>query len=172
MRKPNQIDVALAIETFAYRPDLGASCLAWKTSGSGRRGILAGSKYRDGRWMVILNGKRYPAHRIVWAIVKGEDPVGDIDHILGYEVGNHIENLRVVEVTGQNQQNRKLQVNNALGYAGVRMISNGRYRAVVYNRGKQKHIGYFDTPEEAHKAYLVVKAQLHDFFVPERLSGI
>jgi AP2 domain len=42
--------------------------------------------------------------------------------------------------------------NNQLGVRGV-CIHRGRFRAEIMTRGKQKHIGYFDSIESAASAY-------------------
>lgn len=42
---------------------------------------------------------------------------------------------------------------NPTGYIGVDLFRNGRYRAYIYAHGKTRHIGYFDTADEAAAAY-------------------
>ena len=41
--------------------------------------------------------------------------------------------------------------------------SSNSWRATITTMRKQKHIGCFKTPEEAHAAYLKVKRELHPF---------
>jgi hypothetical protein len=65
-----------------------------------------GCKKADG-YVVIrlpLTGSYWPAHRLAWKIVTGNDPVGVIDHINGVRDDNRIDNLRDVspEVNGTN----------------------------------------------------------------------
>lgn len=47
---------------------------------------------------------------------------------------------------------QKIHKNNKTGYKGVSKMKNGRYRAYIFLRGKQKHLGSFDTAEEANEA--------------------
>lgn len=104
----------------------------------------------------------YKLHRLIWLWHFGVIPEMHIDHIDGNPMNNRIENLR--EVTdAQNAQNQRVaRANNKLGVQGVYRVNN-RYRSVLTTDGKSKHIGYFDTPELAHKAYLDAKRQHHPF---------
>lgn len=165
--KPKSIDVEHIRTLLDYNPEVGGSCLVWKVSP--RYGIApgdrAGSLMNHGYWGVRVEGKTYLAHRLVWAIVKGEDPGCAIDHINGKEAGNHIENLRLAP-RGQsdNSQNSRLQKSNSTGYKGVhREKRGGKFVAQISKDKKRIWIGEFDTPEEAYAAYLEAKANLHTF---------
>ncbi|UQJ95255.1 putative homing endonuclease [Klebsiella phage CPRSA] len=63
---------------------------------------------------------------------------------------------------------RKGQKNNKSGYRGVCWSSRAeKYRATIGIDGKQIHLGYFDTPEEASKAYhQKAKETFGDFYNP------
>lgn len=57
---------------------------------------------------------------------------------------------------------RRIQRNNGTGYKGVSYHKgNRRYRAQINHMGKQRHIGEFDTPEEAAHAYNKASVALH-----------
>ena len=44
--------------------------------------------------------------------------------------------------------------NNLVGLRGVSYnISAKRFQAAIFIKGRQLHLGYFDTPEDAHDAY-------------------
>jgi hypothetical protein len=49
---------------------------------------------------------------------------------------------------------------NKVGLLGVSAAGN-RWRATIVVNGKQKHLGCFATPEEAHTAYLAAKREWH-----------
>ena len=168
------IDVAYMRELFIYAPDIGGSYVVRKInrlSGRGRKiqakaGTVAGWRsYKDGYWYIVVDGKRYVAHRIVWALVHGVDPTYQIDHINGVRDDNRIENLRLAP-KGQldNLQNSALQSNNTSGYRGVswhKIV--GKWQGRIVKNQKTTHLGYFDTPEEAYAAYLKAKKELHEF---------
>lgn len=103
---------------------------------------------------VSLNYKVYVAHRVIWKMVTGDDPVGYIDHIDGDKLNNSWSNLRDV-THEQNMWNAKLFHNNTSGYRGVSFIrSHGRWRAAISVNGKKKHLGYFESAELAHAAFV------------------
>jgi len=63
-----------------------------------------------------------------------------------------------------NQQNmRKANVNNKSGVLGVFFISKSqKWTARLRRRGKDYHIGSFDTKEEAGAAYIQKKRMIHE----------
>ena len=97
----------------------------------------------DGR----LFNKTYSAHRIAWLIYYGEWPKNQIDHINQDATDNRIKNLRDV-TPAENQKNRTLYNNNTTGYLGVSK-HHGKYRARIRINNIDKHLGYYDTAEEA-----------------------
>ena len=73
----------------------------------------------------------------------------DIDHINHKKYDNRKSNLRCV-THSQNHMNKKMQSNNTSGVVGVGYIKkNNKWRATIKINGKQKHIGVFDTKEDA-----------------------
>jgi len=117
-----------------------------------------GSIRTDGYKMLSL-GKRIFYHRLVYYIHNQEWDIHDsstdnsIDHIDRDKLNNNIENLRVV-TNQQNQWNT-----NHMGYSFEK--SRGKYRAVIRINKKTKHLGRFDTEDEARNAYLNAKAKHH-----------
>lgn len=62
--------------------------------------------------------KPYKAHRVAWAIVNGEWPNGQIDHLNGNRSDNRLKNLRQVDQS-ENNKNSKKRSNNKSGVTGV-----------------------------------------------------
>ena len=118
-----------------------------------------------GYWSVKIQNKHYYAHRLVWAVINGQDPIHPIDHINGKENGNKIENLRLAFGGAKdNGQNMARQKNNTSGYTGVYWSSNkNKWCAQIKKDGKKRKLGFFDVPEKAYAAYLTAKQQLHTF---------
>ncbi len=80
-------------------------------------------KTRSGKsyYRVLVEGKRYMARIIAWAIYYGQWPILEIDHLSGDGTDNRISNLR--EVTKQeNAKNRRMNKNNSSSVTGVRLF--------------------------------------------------
>lgn len=99
--------------------------LTWAIDRHGRgckKGHRAGTiaHRKDTSYLAIMiNGKKYYAHRIAWELINGPIPDGKcVDHIDGNGLNNVISNLRVVSLS-DNQKNSKTPSNNKTGLAGV-----------------------------------------------------
>lgn len=78
-----------------------------------------------------------------------------VDHINGDPLDNRRSNLRIANQS-QNLANRSCQVNNTSGFKGVFKNRASRikpWRAKIEVRGRTIFAGYFQTPEEAARAY-------------------
>lgn len=94
----------------------------------------------------------YLLHRAAIAIMTGNWPTGEVDHINGDRHDNRISNLRVV-CSQQNRMNT-CKVKSPVGFKGVFMHPDtGRFRATIRKDGKNHYLGYFSTAVEAAKAY-------------------
>lgn len=73
-------------------------------------------------------------------------------------------NLRLASAS-QNHANAKPPKDNKSGYKGVSWHTRvGCWRAVITKNKRQHHLGYFDTPEEAHEAYKKAALELFGEF--------
>jgi len=156
-RKPlSQAQLRAAV---VYDPETGEFTRNGKVAGSDCR--CRALTYRK----VCVRGYQYLAHRLAWLYVHGVWPVGEVDHINGIGTDNRIANLRD-STRGQNATNALAQSSNKVGLRGVHYHAGAkRYRAQICKDNKIRHLGYFDTPEEAHQAYLVAARELHGEFV-------
>lgn len=115
----------------------------------------------DGYGSVNIDGKMYKTHRVIWLIHYGSWPDGEIDHLDRNKMNNRIDNLRSV-CSSENQHNIGLFKNNSTGYPGVSWYKPlEKYRAQIMVNNEQKHLGYFDTAEEAFLAYQIAKIEYH-----------
>lgn len=104
----------------------------------------------NGYLRVGLNKKRYYAHRIVYKMIHGEEPE-NIDHINGIRNDNRIENLRSVN-RSDNQRNQKIRSDNSTGYVGVSYNKmNKTYCCYIYNNGNE-YLGSFKKLTDAVRA--------------------
>lgn len=91
-------------------------------------------------------------HRLILGLHSGDSPVGD--HIeSGETTDNCRDNLRIATAS-QNCMNRRISIINSCRSKGVhfhKVVK--KWCAQIQIDGVQKHLGYFDTREEAHAAY-------------------
>ncbi len=143
-------------ELFTYEPHTGRLLWAVKRPGGKAKeiGDEAGSVRSDGRYRsVVVAGKRYYVHRIVWQMVRGAIPAGMcIDHIDGCGLNNRLANLRLVTLS-ENQRNRKVSKNSTTGALGV---YRRRYGFEV--RCGSEYIGHFSDLPSAEAARRVAQA--------------
>jgi hypothetical protein len=88
-------------------------------------------------------------HRLLTDAPKGMD----VDHINRDKTDNRRSNLRIVD-RAANSRNQAARPK-ASAYKGVypAQSGNGRWVAIMKNRGRQKWVGTFDTQEEAAMAW-------------------
>jgi hypothetical protein len=125
-----------------------------------RPGDATGCRMRNGYIAIRLDDVLYTAHRLAWLYVNGQWPAHQLDHINGNRGDNRISNLREA-TNAQNAQNRKRKDNKS-GFPGVRK-ENHKWLAEIKVNYKPIRLGLFATPEDAHKAYLKAKHDLHPF---------
>lgn len=146
--------------------DAETGVLTWKAKPY--RGIVVGSEAGSirtfGYRRIRIFGREHCAHRIAWLLHFGEWPRQHLDHINGKRADNRIANLRLADFTLNGENQRRPQKNNRSGFLGVVADGSDNHRpwkAVIKVAGRSKSIGHFDTPEEAHDAYIKAKRQLH-----------
>jgi hypothetical protein len=125
----------------------------WKVNPRGRKlmGTEAGTKKsHPGYVTILIDRKRYKAHRLAWLYVYGVMPEGQVDHVDLDGTNNAIANLREA-TNSQNNQNKVAQSNNTSGHQGIRIRSdrpNKPYRASICVQGQHQSKS-FSTLEEA-----------------------
>lgn len=149
-------------EVLRYEPETGIFYWKIRTSNRVKLGAEAGSRVDADRAYIriAVDGVLYYAHRLAWFYVYGEWPSKDVDHINGDKADNRISNLRDVARSTNMENWRNVVRNTKAGLLGVTRDKT-KYVAAIHCAGKAKRLGSFDTPEEAHKAYLDAKRKLH-----------
>ena len=94
-------------------------------------------------------------HVLLWMLYYDKNiPEGfELDHINGDRVDNRIENLRLV-THRKNQQNRIEHREGKIVGASWRKDLQ-KYHSTIRIKGKDVHLGYFNTEIEAHRAYKI-----------------
>jgi hypothetical protein len=157
----NDLTAERVRELFHYDPATGR--LARKVScGQAIAGEDAGT-VGSGHRSVTVDRQRNLAHRLIWLYVHGAWPEGEIDHINGDPLDNRLENLRDVSHRTNSENIRKPRTTNKVGALGVTTVfgNSGRYRARLRVGKERINLGNFDTPEEAHAAYVAAKRKHH-----------
>lgn len=146
--------------------DIETGVLRWRVSPSPnvKVGAVGGWENGGGYLCVDVNRKSYRAHRIVFAMVNGRWPCGDVDHKDGNRANNRPSNLR--EATrSENLRNQKIRPDNKSGFKGVSFYSKGKKWRSYCNVGrKQIHLGYFDSLSEAVEAARAGREKHHGEF--------
>jgi len=131
--------------------------------------IMKPSTDKDGYKLVVLskNGIRkcFRVHRLVGkAFLENPDSKKVIDHIDNNPANNNVKNLRWCS-QNDNSCNRGRTKNNKSGFKGVCFDKPlKKYRASIKINGKIKHLGYYETAEEASKAYEAKAKVIHKEF--------
>jgi hypothetical protein len=105
-------------------------------------------------------------HRIAWALTTGSWPK-EIDHRNGVRDDNRLSNLREATRT-ENHQNRAKRRDNTTGFVGV-CFDRGKFNANITIHKRARHLGRYDTKEEAYAAYCAAK-RVHHLFNPEAVE--
>ena len=104
-------------------------------------------------------GKLYAATSVMDSIeylhrmIMDEDGDTKVDHLNGDTLDNRKENLEVTG-TSENAMNRvKTKNNKSSKFKGVTKMKSGKWKAHIGLDDEDIHIGYFESEEEAAKAY-------------------
>jgi len=125
------------------------ACKTWNSRFAGKQ---AASVCPKGYVRVAINGQSLKAHRVIFAMVNGRWPVGEIDHINGNPTDNRPGNLREVSHL-ENCRNQKLRSTNTSGTAGISSDARrGGFVVEISDAGAKRHIGSFANIRDARLA--------------------
>lgn len=140
-----------SLDVLRERFEMQGNTLYWRSNDAVDkrvRGKVAGASWRKGRTSyrrVMVGNVLYQAHRIAYALQKGELPDTSlfIDHIDGDGLNNTLENLRLVNHQTNNRNQRMLKTNTS-GACGVCWHKgSSKWKAQAKVGGKNKHLGLF-----------------------------
>lgn len=151
----------MARELLDYDPETGG--FTWRVAkGRKAKGMLAGCIDHYGYVQIGIDGTKYKAHRIALLITNGSWTSEHIDHINGIRNDNRIDNLREASQSINMQNLLRPMAGNTSGFLGVCWDTEKQsFLAQIKTNGKNKFLGRFADPAEAHAAYLDAKRRLH-----------
>lgn len=110
----------------------------------------------------VVDGKDKKLHRALWDWW-GLPPAPLLDHKDGNALDCRRENLRPA-TKSLNGANSRLSRRNKSGFKGVKKAGRRWLAQIRGESATNQRIGLFDTPEEAHAAYLAKARELHGEF--------
>lgn len=156
-----------AAEIFSYDPDTGT--FRWLNDIRGgrnmafvkaRAGDVAGFHGGERYWVLSVGGVHVAAHRVAWLLMTGELPTQDIDHINGVRDDNRWANLRHATRSENMENLKRPHADNQTGFLGVTR-KRDKFEASITKNRRRHRLGVFESPQEAHQAYLRAKRRLH-----------
>ncbi len=147
-------------QLLSYDPKSGVFINRTDRHWSAKAGEAAGSLTKAGYIEIGLDGISYYAHRLAWLYVTGEWPANTIDHKDGNRANNAWRNLRDVTQDVNVQNLRGATAASSSGLLGAYRCGS-RFKASITVDGRVRHIGYFETAQKAHEAYVAAKRQFH-----------
>lgn len=142
-------------ERLSYDPATGI--LTWLSVESLQSRIKVGDEAgffdANGYRCIKLDGKKLYAHRVIWKLMTGQDPVNQIDHRDCDKGNNRWDNLR--EATpSENARNVRQPSHSRSPYKGVTWHKGDKkWQASITVDGRKRYLGSFKTAEDAAAAY-------------------
>jgi hypothetical protein len=156
---------AQLLNLIIYIPEAGR--LFWRANGPEAGHLQAGdgTRKREPRWRVTLDGHNYSRAKVAWFYMTGTWPTHDVDHRDTDSLNDKWVNLRAA-TRSQQQANTRCYKSNKFGLKGVhrRETKIRPYRAMIQKDGHRISLGAFETEAAAFAAYTAAATQLHGEF--------
>lgn len=167
--RTNRVSLATLRRLFAYNASTGVfrwrvARLAGKGMARVQAGDVAGKTDKAGYRVLTVGGVRLRAHRVAWAMHYGRFPRRRVNHRNGTFDDNRIANLRLA-TQSEACCTRRTPSSNTSGFRGVSFHrASQRWVAYIKKHGRRRHLGLFDTAENASAAYKSAAKKLHGQF--------
>lgn len=155
-----ELTPSIVREALNYNPETGVFTWRFASRNGTPAGAVAGGIDSDGYVSIRLCGHLYRAHNLAWFVITGLWPDGEIDHWDTDRQNNRLSNLRDVTKAVNRQNLRRAKSTSKSGILGVKKYRD-RWTARIVVKGKEIHLGVFDTAGQASAAYLEAKRELH-----------
>ncbi len=130
---------------------------------------------KSGYYHVDLTKNKTKAHLKIHRLVAQaflENPENKkcVDHIDRNRLNNHISNLRFA-TNSENGMNKSKHSNNISGIVGVCFCkTKNKWKAKIQQDGKSKHLGFFESKEEAIQARQNAEETYYKEFRPQNIN--
>lgn len=111
------------------------------------------------RWVVKLKGIPYKRAQLVLMLKTGRWPSEMVDHRNGDTLDDRPSNLRHASAY-LNAQNHRTRAKKSPLPMGVRQLPSGLFQARIAHKKQQLVVGLFNSPAQAHTAYIAAKQEL------------
>ena len=141
-----------------------AGIFIFKISRGGKaKGTIAGTQTFNGYRQIAIDGKLYYEHRLAWLYMHGVWPTDQLDHINNDRSDNRLCNLREASQS-ENNANGLPRVGR-IGLRGAYYIEERRkWLAQIVANYQTIFLGYYDTAEKAHEAYINAAENIYGEF--------
>lgn len=139
---------------FVYDSSTGVLSRRASTSTNALKDTEADHTHSTGYRVIYITdsngvGKYFMAHRVVYKMATGEEPLRSIDHIDGNPANNKSDNLRLA-TPAVNDRSQKMHSHNTSGHTGVSWSKRyDKWEAYIKVKNKLYGLGRFATIEEA-----------------------
>jgi hypothetical protein len=153
MEKPTREQMALWVRYDAHTGEI-----VWVANRKVEKVGLSAITWGDGRYgRVAACGVRVYAHQVAVLFMTGEWPDEHTDHKDGNTRDNRWDNLRACSQKVNKQNWQGATSRSSTGLLGAYTHPTKGYQSTVRVEGKLKHLGFFDTAQEAHDAHMLAR---------------
>ncbi len=140
------------------------ACNTWNAQLTGK--VAGYINKSTGYRYICVDAVRFLAHRLIYAWHHGACPADlQIDHRDGDRSNNRVGNLRLA-THAENSQNSVKRSDNTSGHRGVCWDKQTqKFQAQIKTNNRNKHLGYFQSAEEAAAAYAQAARIHHGAFM-------
>lgn len=132
-------------------------CTWWNKRYAGKQAFVTVNN--SGYFFAAVDNRKYLAHRVIWKLMTGEDPVEIVDHVDRNPLNNCWANLRCA-TKSQNNINRNKK-------AGVHFDkSRGNWQAYTKRNGRKVHLGRYASEAEARRARAIGVEKIYREYAP------
>lgn len=152
-------------ELMSYDPYTGLFKWKVRTSLRVQIGDIVGGAGRPRKCKYFgtrIDGRRVRLHQLAVLYMTGTWPKNVPDHRDGNGQNNRWDNIRDISLAENSQNIKGPRRSSSTGLLGAYRCTNGYYKfqSQITAYGKRVHIGFFNTAEEAHKAYMKKRREL------------